>query len=150
MTPKEAKGQAPWPDVPDARRRIMRANKGKDTKPELTLRLRLHRLGYRYRLHPKGIPGRPDIAFPGRRKAIFVHGCFWHAHDGCPQANVPRTRADYWLPKLAANKERDRRKEAELVAQGWEVATVWECDLAHPGEVLSRITAFLGPPRAGG
>lgn len=150
MTVKVAKGQAPWPDVPDARRRIMRANKGKDTKPELTMRSLLHRLGYRYRLHPKGIPGRPDIAFPGRRKAIFVHGCFWHAHDGCPQANVPKTRTGYWLPKMVANKERDKRKEAELVALGWEVATVWECELTRPGEALSRVAAFLGPPKASG
>lgn len=138
---------APWPDVPEARRNVMRANKSKDTKPELVLRSLLHRLGYRYRLHPKAVPGRPDIAFPGRRKAIFVHGCFWHGHDGCRRANVPKTRTGYWLPKLAANRERDGRKEAELSAMGWQSMTVWECELADPGEAVSKAARFLGPPR---
>src|SRR5215813_718365 len=94
--------RGPFPDVPDVRRRTMAAIRGKHTKPELAIRSLLHRLGYRFRLHKPGLPGRPDVVFPSRRKALFIHGCFWHSH-GCHMANVPKTRTEYWEPKLRAN-----------------------------------------------
>lgn len=139
----------PWPDVPEARRNVMRANKGKDTKPELVLRSMLHRMGYRYRLHRRGLPGKPDIVFPAKRKAVFVHGCFWHGHVACRRANVPKTRAGYWSSKLEANRERDRRAVEQLLGMGWQSITVWECEMSNPEAVAARIAAFLGAPGKG-
>lgn len=112
------------------RSRIMRSVKQRDTAPELLLRRALHRAGGRYRLHVRSLPGSPDIVFPRRKLAVFVHGCFWHAHD-CPAGRPPATRTDYWIPKLRANKARDARKVAELEASGWRVETIWACDLKH-------------------
>ena len=132
-----------WPGVPDQRRAIMRAIKGKNTLPEVVVRQMLHAMGYRFRLHRRDLPGTPDIVLPRRRKIIQVHGCFWHQHEGCRHANVPRTRQDYWLPKLARNKERDRSATAILVALGWEVATVWECELSNSIELAGRMRNFL-------
>lgn len=138
--PKEA-----WADVPAARRAVMRANKAKDTKPEVALRRMLHAMGYRFRLHRRDLPGTPDIVFPGRHKAIQVHGCFWHQHEGCRRANVPATRQEYWGPKLARNKERDQETQERLKALGWDVMTVWECEVADPHSAAERVRAFLGP-----
>src|SRR5689334_10091624 len=103
----------------------------KNTGPEVQLRRMLHAAGYRYRLHPKGLPGKPDIAFPGRRKAIFVHGCFWHGH-GCSKGQPPKSREDYWQPKLRSNKERDERRIKELADLGWSAMVVWQCELRAP------------------
>lgn len=114
----------------------------KNTGPELTLRRMLHRDGYRYRLHAKNLPGRPDIVFPNRRKAIFVHGCFWHGHD-CSKGRPPKSRGDYWTPKLLANKARDARRIEELANLGWTSITVWQCQLADPEGTLRLVKKFL-------
>lgn len=135
----------PWLDVSDTRRAIMRANKGKNTKPEIVVRRLLHVMGYRFRLHRRSLPGTPDIVLPGRRKAIQVYGCFWHQHEGCRHGHIPATRQGYWLPKLARNKERDQQAEAELTALGWQVTTVWECELTNLDGLAQRMRAFLGP-----
>lgn len=119
-------------DIVDAetRSRMMRNIRGKDTKPELLLRRALHALGFRYRLHQKGLPGRPDLVFPKYRAAVFVHGCFWHRHQGCPKATTPATREDFWKSKFAENTARDRRNIDQLQSAGWRVLVVWECELA--------------------
>lgn len=131
--------------TPEQRRRIMQSVGTKDTGPEMTVRRLLHRLGYRYRLHPKHLPGRPDIALPGRRKAIFVHGCFWHGHE-CQKGRAPKSKLDYWGPKLDANRERDARKEAELRALGWDVGTVWQCEIGDEEKLETALVGLLGPP----
>lgn len=138
----------PTPDnVSDARRANMRAIKGKDTRPELIVRRMLHRVGYRFRLHSRVLPGRPDIVFPARRKAIEVRGCFWHRHSDplCRNAVLPRTRRKWWEAKLAANVARDGRNLAMLEALGWEVLVIWECEVASSG-LTGRLASFLGPP----
>jgi DNA mismatch endonuclease (patch repair protein) len=123
--------------------------RGKDTKPELVVRRLAHALGYRYRLHRKDLPGRPDLVFPGRRKVVFVHGCFWHRHPGCRKASTPSTRREFWETKFAQNVERDARKEAELRAAGWEVLVIWECETRDSAAVAKRLREFLGPPGGG-
>lgn len=120
----------------------MQSVKSKDTKPEMIVRRLLHSMGYRYRLHRKGLPGKPDIVFPGRKKAIFVHGCFWHWH-GCPKGQLPKSRLDYWQPKLAKNVKRDRTKQEQLKALGWRVFVVWQCEI-HDCEALGiNLQGFL-------
>lgn len=132
---------------PEIRSAIMRAVRQKNTGPELRLRKALHALGYRYRLHPTTLPGRPDLAFPRRRAVIFVHGCFWHGHD-CRAGRRPTSRTDYWLPKIAENQRRDARKCAELEARGWSVLTVWECEVDRLEETLFSVTSFLDIPQS--
>ena len=116
------------------------------TKPEMIVRRMVHRLGYRYRLHRKGLPGRPDLVFVGRRKIIFVHGCFWHQHDdpACGIARVPKSRLEYWLPKLQRNADRDRSNVETLRASGWSIMTVWQCQVRDELELERRIREFLG------
>lgn len=121
----------------------MRANRSKDTKPEVKVRSLLWASGYRYRLHRRDLPGNPDIVFCGRKKAVFVHGCFWHQHAGCQRANVPKSRQEYWLPKLERNSARDAQAQQELAAAGWEVFVVWECALKSPEELLRKLQEFL-------
>ena len=119
--------------------------RGKDTKPEMRVRRLVHGMGYRYRLHAKELPGRPDLVFGPRRKAIFVHGCFWHRHPGCSDNQIPKTRSDYWRHKLDRNVERDRRTEAALRAAGWSVLVIWECETNGDTDGLARrIRTFLG------
>lgn len=128
--------------VDPARSAQMARVKGRDTKPEMRLRRRLHAAGLRYRLHAGELPGRPDIVFRKARLAIFVHGCFWHRHPGCHHARMPKSRLDFWGPKLAGNAERDRRHERELRAAGWTVLTVWECetrDTARLDEIVLEV-----------
>lgn len=116
--------------VPQAvRSKMMREIRGRDTLPELLVRRGLHRRGLRHRLGGRGLPGRPDLVYPGIGAALFVHGCFWHRHEGCRYATTPVTRAQFWQEKFEANVERDRRAEAELKALGWRVLVVWECEL---------------------
>ena len=115
----------------------------KDTKPELAVRKLVTSMGYRYRLQYKRAPGRPDLAFPGRRKAIMVHGCFWHRHAGCPLARMPKSRVDFWRPKLEANAARDQRNANKLTELGWALLVVWECELKQPAILAERIHAFL-------
>lgn len=114
--------------TPDERSRHMKRVRQKNTAPELRLRSALHARGLRYRLHPNELPGRPDLVFPGGRLAVFVHGCFWHGHD-CRAGRAPSSNTEYWGPKIEANRERDARKERELREAGWDVETVWECEL---------------------
>lgn len=111
------------------RSRMMAGIRGKDTKPELALRRSLHALGFRYRLHAKGLPGKPDLALPKYKAVIFVHGCFWHRHPECRYASNPSTRPEFWAAKFAANVARDRSVRLSLLRAGWRVATVWECAL---------------------
>lgn len=139
--------QAVRSDVPEARSKIMRAIKGKGTKPEMAVRRLVHGMGYRYRLHRKGLPGTPDLAFGPRKKVIFVHGCFWHRHPdpACPFARLPKSRLDFWLPKLAGNTRRDGDTLARLEQAGWQALTIWECQLRNMDTVTRRVLAFLGP-----
>ena len=134
-------------DVPDVRRRIMSSIRSKDTKPELAVRRTVHRMGYRYRLHRKGLPGRPDLVFPRLRKVIFVHGCFWHQHASptCRASTRPVVRQSYWLRKLARNVERDAENLAALAALGWDAMVVWDCELQAFDSLVSRIATFLAP-----
>jgi DNA mismatch endonuclease (patch repair protein) len=120
------------------------ANVGtKDTRPEMIVRRHLHALGYRYALHRRELPGRPDLVFPGRRAVIFVHGCFWHGH-GCRWGRLPKTRLDYWAPKIAANVERDGDAAKRLTALGWRTHVVWQCSLLKPPRAgLADTVAFL-------
>ena len=118
-----------------------------NTQPELTIRRGLHAMGWRYRLHAKDLPGKPDLVFPGRRAVIFVQGCFWHGHD-CPLFRWPATRPDFWREKIGGNIARDQRVRGELAGMGWRICDVWECTLKGPvrlapGEVLARCAGFL-------
>lgn len=122
----------------------MAAIRGKDTRPELQLRSALHRAGYRFRLHRRDLPGTPDIVFPSRQKAVEVRGCFWHQHPGCAKCRTPTTRQEYWVPKLARNRERDLTNERRLKALGWQLLVVWECELREPVRALRRVRRFLG------
>ena len=125
------------------RSRIMAQVKSKDTKPELAVRRLLHGLGYRYRLHRKDLPGRPDLVFPSRRKAIFVNGCFWHGHADCEKVRLPLSNRAYWRDKLRRNQERDERNLASLQESGWETMVVWECELVDLDVVSQNLIAFL-------
>ncbi len=131
---------------PDVRSRIMAKVRSKGTVPEMQVRRGLHRLGYRFRLHSAGLPGRPDLVFASRRKVLFVNGCFWHAHADCPRARVPVSNREFWIAKLERNQCRDQRNVVALREAGWEVLTVWECELRDLVSALSRISLFLGPP----
>lgn len=121
----------------------MQSVKPKHTKPELVVRRCLYNLGYRYRLHRSDLPGRPDIAFIGKRKAIFVHGCFWHGHH-CPKGRPPKSRLDYWLPKLRQNAIRDGTKMEQLERLGWTALVVWQCELSDPVALRKRLQDFVG------
>lgn len=135
-------------DVPERTRRTMRAIRSTETKPERMLRSLLHRAGYRFTKNVKGLPGSPDVAFSGRKKAIFVHGCFWHQHPKCKHAGLPKQRQEYWLPKLARTQERDRAARAELTRQGWSSLVIWECEIGDKEALSCKLRSFLGAPRA--
>lgn len=127
----------------ELRSRTMRAVRSKNTKPELIVRRLAHSLGFRFRLHRKDLPGSPDLVFPGRKKLIFVHGCFWHGHD-CARGNrQPKTNADYWIAKVERNRARDARALALLRQAGWHHLVLWECDLKDPAALAVRLGAFL-------
>ena len=117
--------------------------RGRDTKPELIVRRIVHRLGFRYRLHRKDLPGRPDIVIAKHRAVIFVHGCFWHRHPGCKYAYTPKTRVEFWSNKLDGNVARDKRNEIALSECGWRTMVVWECETKTPQAVSARIEEFL-------
>ena len=123
---------------PDHRSWNMSRIKSRDTKPELTVRSLLHQKGYRFRLHRKDLPGKPDIVLPRFKKIIFVHGCFWHRHEGCRYAYNPKSRVDFWLEKFNKNVERDRQVRAALTQLGWEVHVIWECE-TKKSEILNKI-----------
>lgn len=132
-------------DVFDAQKRsaVMARVRGKDTKPEMRVRRLLTRLGARYRLHRKDLPGSPDIVLPGRKLAIFVHGCFWHGHDCKRGARAPKANADYWLTKISRNRARDITSREALQATGWQVETLWECELKDEAALRERLSALL-------
>jgi len=121
----------------------MRRVRQRGTKPELAVRRALHAMGFRFRLHRRDLPGRPDIVMPGRRVVIFVHGCFWHRHLGCSRTTTPKTRTDYWLPKFAENESRDARAIAKLWTAGWRVHVVWECEVLRPEALRRSLLEFL-------
>lgn len=132
--------------TPEQRSERMSRVRGKDTKPELVVRRLVHGLGYRFRLHRRDLPGSPDLVFPGRRKVIWVHGCFWHQHPdpNCKLARMPKSRLEFWETKLSANCERDAVKMAELAALGWDALVVWECEIKDKGILAARLKEFLG------
>lgn len=130
--------------TPEERSRVMRAVKGKNTKPELIVRRLTHALGYRYRLHRKDLPGSPDLVFVSRKKVIFVHGCFWHGHDCKRGSRQPKTNAGYWRDKIARNVARDASNQQALDAQGWQALVLWECDLKDREALAERLRDFLG------
>jgi DNA mismatch endonuclease (patch repair protein) len=127
----------------EKRSAVMRRVKGKDTSPELKVRKALTALGARYRLHRADLPGKPDIVLAGRRLAIFVHGCFWHGHDCARGARVPKQNRDYWLGKVARNRTRDAKSQEALVALGWRVETIWECELKDTEGLDRRLRELL-------
>ncbi|PPD45920.1 MAG: very short patch repair endonuclease [Methylocystis sp.] len=131
------------PENPDQRSAIMRAVKSRDTAPELAVRALLRAFAPGYRLHRKDIPGSPDIAYIGRRQAIFVHGCFWHGHDCARGARCPRANADYWRAKIARNRARDAANETSLHQLGWRALIVWECELKDAPALAGKLRAFL-------
>jgi DNA mismatch endonuclease (patch repair protein) len=129
--------------TPEKRSAVMRRVKGKDTTPELAVRKALTALGARSRLHRKDLPGKPDIVLPGRRLALFVHGCFWHGHDCARGARVPKQNRDYWVGKVERNRARDAASREALAALGWRVETIWECDLKDPAALRARLAPLL-------
>ncbi|MEA3364021.1 MAG: very short patch repair endonuclease [Candidatus Hydrogenedentes bacterium] len=122
---------------------IMSRVKNRDTKPEIVVRSLVHRLGYRFRIHRRDLPGNPDIVLPKHKKLIFVHGCFWHGHKGCPRSKRPTTNSDFWSRKLDANIERDKKLRRKLRRMGWKVLVVWECETREPHKVLKKLEKFL-------
>jgi DNA mismatch endonuclease (patch repair protein) len=114
--------------TPEERSLMMGKIKGRNTKPEMIVRSLCHSMGLRFRLHRKDLPGSPDLVFPKYRLCLFVHGCFWHRHPGCKYAYTPKSRPEFWLPKLARNVERDAEKTVSLRGMGWRVEVVWECE----------------------
>ncbi len=126
----------------EVRSKIMASVGTKDTCAEMGVRRLVHGMGYRYILHRADLPGRPDLAFPSRRKVIFVHGCFWHGHH-CRYGRLPKSRRDYWEPKIETNKHRDRKQRQELTRQGWRVLVIWQCQLKKPEWLGAKIEDFL-------
>ena len=131
--------------TPDQRARAMSAVRSRNTTPELRLRRALHARGFRFRLHRRDLPGSPDLVLPRFNACVFVHGCFWHRHPGCPRTTTPATRTDYWGPKFARNQQRDAAAIEELSARGWRVAVVWECGLSvrKTPDVADALAAWL-------
>jgi DNA mismatch endonuclease, patch repair protein len=130
----------------ESRSSNMAAIRSKDTKPEIVVRSLIHGMGYRFRLHVKDLPGRPDLVFKSRRKVIFVHGCFWHQHkrNTCSDARLPKSNTGYWHEKLARNAERDKDHTQALKKLGWQVLTVWDCETGNSVKLQNRIARFLG------
>jgi DNA mismatch endonuclease (patch repair protein) len=129
------------------RSHVMALVRAKHTRPEMQVRRLIYGAGYRYRLHEAQLPGKPDLVFAGRRKVIFVNGCFWHRHEGCALARIPKSHREFWVAKLEGNRARDLVNYRELRAMGWKVMVVWECELRNLDEVLRRVTRFLAGPR---
>lgn len=127
-----------------ARSRMMGRIRGKDTKPEMAVRRLAHRLGFRFRLHRRDLPGSPDLVFPGRKKVVFVHGCYWHRHPGCRMAYEPKSNVAFWTEKFAKNVARDEKALADLKNQGWDTLVIWECEVENLALIASRLSAYLG------
>lgn len=129
--------------TPEERSRQMGRIRSKNTKVEMTVRRLVFAMGYRYRLHRADLPGRPDMVFPVRRKIIFTHGCFWHRHEGCKLAPLPKSRLDFWQTKFETNRKRDIRTQMSLHEQGWRVLVIWECELKDLEGLRRRVRIFL-------
>ncbi|PSO30905.1 very short patch repair endonuclease [Bradyrhizobium sp. MOS002] len=129
--------------TPAGRSERMSRVKNKNTAVEWRVRRLIHGLGYRYRLHRTNLPGKPDLVFASRRKVIFVHGCFWHMHSACKLARMPKSRLEFWQPKLERNRERDRQVQCDLKKLNWEAMVIWECELRDEEKLAGRIHAFL-------
>jgi DNA mismatch endonuclease (patch repair protein) len=138
-----SKGKSSGPNGGLSRSEIMRRVPQRDTKPELIVRRALHALGYRFRVHRKDLPGSPDIVLPRYRLCIFVHGCFWHRHDGCRLTTTPATNEDFWRKKFEANMRRDREASDSLRAHGWRVALVWECETRNAELLNERLKTII-------
>ncbi|MFZ0479479.1 MAG: DNA mismatch endonuclease Vsr [Terriglobales bacterium] len=121
----------------------MRRIRSEDTKPEIRVRSLVHRMGYRFRLHRRDLPGRPDIVLPSLSKIIFVHGCFWHQHRGCIDGRLPKSNSSYWLPKLERNKKRDKSNRTRLTRLGWESLVVWDCETTDEVRLNRLLKQFL-------
>ena len=132
-------------DIVDPRRRseLMAGIRGKDTRPEIMVRRVAHRMGLRFRLHRKDLPGRPDLVFVRHRLAVFVHGCFWHHHQGCKYAHIPKSRVSFWKEKFAQNAARDDRNAKALQDLGWRVLTIWECETHKEDDIRRNLTGLL-------
>lgn len=129
--------------TPDERSEIMSRVRSKNMRPELLVRRLVFAMGYRYRLHVRKLPGCPDLVFSPRRKVIFVHGCFWHLHQNCSIARMPKSRLDFWKPKLEGNRDRDEKNKRKLAREGWKVLTLWECQLGNTARLETKIRKFL-------
>lgn len=127
----------------EKRSQIMSRVSGRNTKPEIAVRSLLHNMGYRFRLHRKDLPGKPDITLPKYKKVIFVHGCFWHGHADCPRSKRPTTNQDFWREKLDKNIERDKSAVKALKQLGWEVMTVWSCEVNDTNKLITKLLSFL-------
>lgn len=134
---------------PRERSERMSRIRGKDSSPEMKLRRLVHGMGFRYRLHVRELPGKPDLVFPARRAVIFMHGCFWHRHDGCKLARLPKSRLDFWVEKLEANRRRDLCHRKQLLELGWSVLVVWECQLSDTANVSRIVREFLERRKGG-
>ncbi len=130
---------------PEQRSENMRRIRSGDTGPEMAVRRMVHAMGFRYRLHAKALPGKPDLVFPRLRRIIEVYGCFWHGHTGCREGRLPGTRPEYWGPKLQANRKRDRQNRRALRTLGWTVLVVWECETKRPERLEAKLGKFLRP-----
>ncbi len=131
--------------TPEQRQRCMKSIPGKNTKPELMVRKLLFNMGYRYRLHYSNLPGKPDLVFPGKRKVIFIHGCFWHRHDCKKGQSLPNKNMDFWRKKLSDNENRDSRNISDLNKLGWEVLIIWECQIKNIQVLLDSLRSYLKP-----
>lgn len=137
-------------ETPEQRSRIMRSVKGSNTAPEVAVRRLVHRMGYRFRLNRKDLPGKPDLVFPRLRKVLFVHGCFWHGHNCTRGARPPKANAEYWKNKIGGNRRRDRANRAALRTRGWTPTIIWECELKNIERVRARLSRFLMRPASAG
>ena len=135
--------------TPEKRSQIMSSIRGKDTKPEMVIRRLLHCVGYRFKVHANGLPGKPDLYFSSRKKAIFVNGCFWHGHEKCRRASLPKSNRKFWREKIRNNIRRDVETRKELATIGVESFVVWECELTDIDSVAKNLKGFLGAPRHG-
>lgn len=125
------------------RSRIMSHIRGKSMVPEMIVRRMVHGMGYRYALHRKDLPGKPDLVFPSRKKIIFVHGCFWHQHRGCKDGHVPKSNLEYWIPKLRRNIQRDQTAIETLTNAGWDILVLWECEMSNHDLLSNKLNQFF-------